>query len=40
MRKLKIAMGKVVLEVELLDTPTASALYDAAPFDSSASTWG
>ena len=40
MRKLKIAMGPVVLEVELLETPTADALYAALPFDSSASTWG
>lgn len=40
MLKLKIALGQVVLDVELLDTPTAAALYAAAPFDSSASTWG
>jgi hypothetical protein len=40
MRKLKIALGEVVLDVELLDTPTAAALYAAAPFDSSVSTWG
>jgi hypothetical protein len=40
MRKLKIAIGKIALEVELLDTPTANALYAAAPFESSASTWG
>jgi uncharacterized protein len=40
MRTLKIAMGSVVLEVELLDTPTAAALYAAAPFSGSANTWG
>jgi hypothetical protein len=40
MRKLKIALGPLVLEVELLETPTATALYAAAPFDSSANTWG
>lgn len=40
MRKLRIAMGEVVLDVELLDTPTADALYAAAPFSGSANTWG
>ena len=40
MGKLKIALGPAVLDVDLLDTPTAAALYAAAPFDSSASTWG
>lgn len=40
MRKLKLTMGKVVLEVQLLDTPTASTLYDAAPFTSKAQKWG
>jgi uncharacterized protein len=40
MRTLQIAMDKIVLEVELLDTPTAAALYAAAPFEASASTWG
>ena len=40
MRKLKLTMGNVVLEVQLLDTPTASAVYDAAPFTSTAQTWG
>jgi uncharacterized protein len=40
MRKLKIVMGKLVLEVELRDTPTADALYAAAPFEGSANTWG
>ena len=31
MRMLKITMGSVELQVELLDTPTAAALYAAAP---------
>jgi len=40
MKTLKIIMGNVALDVELFDTPTAAALYDAAPFDGSANTWG
>jgi uncharacterized protein len=40
MRKLKLTLGSVVLEAELLDTPTAAALFGAAPFTSRASTWG
>lgn len=40
MRKLKMTIGTVVLEAELLNTPTADALYAAAPFESRASTWG
>ncbi|WP_173974371.1 cyclophilin-like family protein [Magnetospirillum sp. LM-5] len=39
MRKLKISVGKVHLEVELLDTPTADAIFAAAPFESRAATW-
>lgn len=40
MRALKLTMGSVELTVELLDTPTAQALYDAAPFNGTAQTWG
>lgn len=40
MRKLKITVGAVSLEAELLDTPTADALYDAAPFEATGNTWG
>ena len=40
MRKIKIKAGKVELRVELLDTPTADAVYAALPFQSRASTWG
>ena len=40
MRKLKMIIGDVVITAELFDTPTADALYAAAPFISSASTWG
>jgi len=40
MRQLKITVGEVVIRAELLDTPTADALYEAAPFEGRASTWG
>jgi hypothetical protein len=40
MRHLKITVGDVPIRAELLDTPTATALYHAAPFDAVASTWG
>jgi len=35
-----MTIGPVVLEAELLDTPTAQAIWNAVPFDSTASTWG
>ncbi|MGH8519523.1 MAG: cyclophilin-like family protein [Panacagrimonas sp.] len=38
--KLRIAAAKVDLAVDLLDTPTAKAIYGAAPFEARASTWG
>ncbi len=37
---LRITCGGVSLEVETLDTPTAAAILDAAPFTARASTWG
>jgi uncharacterized protein len=40
MRKLKLTIGPVELEAELLETPTAHALFAAAPFESKVSTWG
>jgi uncharacterized protein len=40
MRQLKITVGSVPIRAELLDTPTAAALHQAAPFDAVASTWG
>jgi uncharacterized protein len=40
MRQLKLTIGEVVIRAELLDTPTADALYEAAPFEARAATWG
>jgi hypothetical protein len=40
MRELKIIVGDVIIRARLLDTPTADALYEAAPFEAAASTWG
>ena len=40
MRRLKMTIGGVVITAELLNTPTADALYKAAPFTSRAQTWG
>ncbi len=40
MRKLKIITGGVTITARLRETPTADALYAAAPFEARASTWG
>lgn len=40
MRTLKMTIGGVTITAELFDTPTADAIYDKAPFDSKAQTWG
>jgi hypothetical protein len=40
MRQLRLTIGEVVIRAELLDTPTADALYAAAPFEARAATWG
>ena len=39
-RRLEIAVGGVALRVELRNTPTADALWQAAPFAARARTWG
>ena len=39
-QQLVLEIGGVTIRAELLDTPTARALRDAAPFESRASTWG
>ncbi|RDH84425.1 MAG: hypothetical protein DIZ80_02810 [endosymbiont of Galathealinum brachiosum] len=38
--KILISIGKVKIEAELLDTPTARNIKDALPFGSKAQTWG
>ena len=38
--KLIIQSGSVKLSVDLKDTPTSRALYEAAPFEARAQTWG
>jgi len=35
-----MTIGGVTLDAELFDTPTADAIYQAAPFTSRANTWG
>lgn len=40
MKKIKIMSGPVELVAMLLDTPTASAIYDKLPIESRAQTWG
>ena len=40
MLQIRITVGKVVVDVELLDTPTAAAIYEALPFSAQAMTWG
>jgi hypothetical protein len=39
-KRLKLTIGKIVLTAELFDTPTAAAIYAAAPFSTRAQTWG
>jgi len=40
MGRVKITLGALTLNVELLDTPTAQAIYASLPFTSRAQTWG
>ena len=39
-RRARITIGEVAIEVELLETPTAAAIWSALPFESEALTWG
>ena len=38
--KLRLEVGKLQFLLNLQDTPTAKAVFDAAPFEVRASTWG
>ena len=40
MKRIKIISGSIQLSATLLDTPTASAIYDKLPIESKALTWG
>ena len=40
MSRIRITVGTVAVDVELLDTPTAAAIEAALPFESQAMTWG
>ena len=40
MSRIRMTIGPVTVDAELLDTPTAKAIEASLPFTSSASTWG
>lgn len=40
MHRIRMVIGPVTLDAELLDTPTAAAIARAVPFRSEAQTWG
>ena len=40
MRRLRMTIGDHVVHAELYDTPTAEAIYSAAPFSARLKTWG
>ncbi len=40
MRKIRVIVGSITVDVELLDTPTADAVHAALPIPATAMTWG
>ena len=40
MRRIKVTAGGIQLQVQLRDTPTADAVWEALPITSGAQTWG
>ena len=40
MAKIRITVGTITVDVELLDTPTSAAIREALPFSAEAMTWG
>ncbi|MDP6621678.1 MAG: cyclophilin-like fold protein [Alphaproteobacteria bacterium] len=40
MRRIKISVGEVEIRASLLETPTAEAIWQALPIESTAQTWG
>ena len=40
MRQLRLSIGRIELRLDLKNTPTADAIWDAAPFRAPVNTWG